>query len=268
MCGRACSSVGRALSSHDRGPRFKSVHAHHSTNSLTSFIHPDTKDGLKNAKLRPQNYNKELKMPSLNHLHALEQLQNTYYELRHGRSVPQENGIILSDPIEAGRRENGLVEVGRQSVKLSVDVAMRDGLVDARTIIKSSPLSRALETAEISQKVLSAGIIVVEPGLRERCFGRYEGKSNKYYQAVWDLDVIDPDHTDMGVESANAVQQRFSKVILETEKEFHGRIVLLVGHGDTLQIGETAFQKLPASIHRSLPPLQNAEIRRMQLGNR
>lgn len=200
-------------------------------------------------------------MGSRNPLDCLNRLRNTYLGMRHGRSQAQELGIILSSVAEGGKPEYSLVKAGREEVQESVEAAMREGILDSRVVIFSSPLSRALETAEIGQKVLKAGTVVVDHRLRERFFGRYDGKSNKYYQAVWDLDVVDPSHTDMGVESANDVQSRFGEVIAEAERDFNKRIILLVGHGDLLQIGETGFFGLPASVHRSLSHLKNAEIR-------
>ena len=67
------------------------------------------------------------------------------------------------------------------------------------------------------------------------------------------------------MESANEVQARFWKVVMDTEKEFHDRLILLVGHGDTLQIGQTAFFDMPSSVHRRIMPLLPAEIRQMRL---
>ena len=70
----------------------------------------------------------------------------------------------------------------------------------------------------------------------------------------------------MRVESASNVQFRFSEVIRDCERAFDGQTVLLASHGDTLQIGQTAFQRISAGEHRSLPHLQTAEIRRLVFG--
>ncbi len=72
---------------------------------------------------------------------------------------------------------------------------------------------------------------------------------------------LNSSHTVGNVESADAVMERTTSLITALENDFKGEIFLLVSHGDALQILQTAFNKKPASVHRSLPHLETAEIR-------
>ena len=55
--------------------------------------------------------------------------------------------------------------------------------------------------------------------------------------------------------------------ITECETSFSGQSLLLVSHGDALQILQTTFQKEDASRHRSQQHLETAEIRRLKLSS-
>ncbi len=190
-------------------------------------------------------------------------LQNSYFTLRHGKSVPNVEGIILSDPVDGISLDYGLVEEGLQQVQSAVIAAVRKGELDENVVIVSSDFSRAKQSAEIARQILSCQPIIFDPRLRERFFGKYERGSNQNYQKVWDLDVHNPDHTEMGVESANAVQRRFWELIMDCERDFSDQKIVLASHGDTLQIGETAFRQISAAQHRAVPHLQTAEIRKL-----
>ena len=49
------------------------------------------------------------------------------------------------------------------------------------------------------------------------------------------------------------------------ESAREGHVVLLVSHGDCLQILQTAFAGVDVSAHRSLPHLETCELRRLEL---
>jgi broad specificity phosphatase PhoE len=62
----------------------------------------------------------------MNHLVNIGQLHNQYFAMRHGKSEPNELGIILSHP-DAGTTGYGLVEEGRQQAKKSGIAAKKKG---------------------------------------------------------------------------------------------------------------------------------------------
>ena len=169
--------------------------------------------------------------------------------------------------------------------------------------IFSSDFTRARETASIFAKSLSSSSqstqipiynndIVLETKLRERYFGTLNGGPDNKYQSVWDIDCNDPDHEEYDVESANSVLERTTRLIcdlddmlssslsttsnssssstLENDHESDGKKkkkkwkVILVAHGDVLQILQTGFLlHEDASKHRSLDHLETATIRKL-----
>jgi len=62
---------------------------------------------------------------------------------------------------------------------------------------------------------------------------------------------------------------RTSGLIIDLENELKGAQqpykVVLVAHGDVLQILQTAFLKKSGSVHRSLDHLETASVREMDL---
>ena len=56
-------------------------------------------------------------------------------------------------------------------------------------------------------------------------------------------------------------------LVAELERRYAGRDILLVSHGDTLQILQAGFLRMDPAAHRRLPPLGVAEIRTLRLGD-
>ena len=112
---------------------------------------------------------------------------------------------------------------------------------------------------------LGAAEVVITEALRERCFGEWEGSPTGNYARVWAADETNPRDTDGNVEPAAAVLERTTALIVDLERRYSGRDMLLVSHGDPLQILQAGFLRIDPSRHRSLPPLETAEIRRLRL---
>ena len=184
--------------------------------------------------------------------------------MRHGQSEANVAGIIVSDP-QIGCNQFGLTALGQQQV---IKSASNTSKLNQDTLIISSDFLRAKNTAETTQKILNTlQPIQYSIALRERFFGELNGKNDSQYQMVWDIDQQNPDHQKFNVESANQVVSRISALIMQLEQQYFdlhknvGQKILLVAHGDVLQLLQTWFQNVPASQHRSLPHLETAEIR-------
>lgn len=191
----------------------------------------------------------------------LSNLKNTYFGLRHGESEANVAGLIVAG--EQARVEYGLTEKGKKQVADAVTQAKEQGLLNNQTIILTSPLKRAYETAVEAANALGVPVenILTEERLRERSFGTFEGQSHDAYkEIIWPADILQKEH-EHGVESTQDVRVRLLELVEELESKYEGENILFVSHGDTLQILETWFENLPSSHHRSLPHLQNAEIR-------
>lgn len=106
--------------------------------------------------------------------------------------------------------------------------------------------------------------LVTSEQLRERNFGELEHTSNENYEKVWKEDELDPNHQEFQVESVSSVATRVQKLIDTLEQDYKGHKVILVSHGDTLQILQAqvfSHGKVAISQHRYLPHLNTCELR-------
>ncbi len=198
----------------------------------------------------------------MNGLASLERCRNRYFVMRHGESEANREGIILSSP-DSGTRLYGLTPHGRRQALESVRSCTQ---LDPELLIYSSDFKRALETARVVHGYIGCRApIRTDPALRERYFGEWERTSNAHYRQVWSSDERDPDHREHGVESANEVMKRVTSLIVRLEGVLRDQTILLVSHGDALQILQTAFCKQTADRHRALEHLNTAEIRELNL---
>jgi broad specificity phosphatase PhoE len=200
----------------------------------------------------------------VNHLSGAASLANRFSVMRHGQSKANVAGIIVSR-IETDRRgDYGLSEVGRRQVL----AAARDCGLPQDTVICSSDFSRARQTAELVRACLGAREVIVAEALRERCFGDWEGTPDTNYGRVWAADAADAGQSADGVEPTASVLDRATRLVADLEWRYSGREILLVSHGDTLQILQAGFLNVDPSGHRQLPHLATGEIRRLRLGEK
>jgi probable phosphoglycerate mutase len=200
----------------------------------------------------------------MNHLQEVTQLSNTYYALRHGRSLANREELIISHP-DDGVPHYGLSNEGREQVARAVEEAREKHALDHSTLIVSSDFARARETAEIAARLLGVPEIITTPQLRERFFGAWDKQHHSNYHHVWSDDFTNPDHKNYGVESTSEVLSRTTALIRDLEDTYSGRNVLLISHGDALQILQTAFERVASSHHRLLAHLETGEIRKLRL---
>ncbi|OQY35265.1 MAG: hypothetical protein B6241_01875 [Spirochaetaceae bacterium 4572_59] len=196
-----------------------------------------------------------------NYLAEPKNLQNRYFVMRHGKSEANEKGIIISH-YSNGLKYYGLTEEGKEQIRESFS---KQSLLDSSTIIISSDFLRARESATIAAAELKTKPPRTTMLLRERYFGRYEEREDLYYKMVWQLDEKDDNNSEFGVESPDAVQERVRMLIRQLEEEYQNEQILLVSHGDTLQITQTWTEGVPAGLHRSLKHLETGEIRELVL---
>ena len=184
-------------------------------------------------------------------------LNNNYLIMRHGFSEGNKAKLIVSDPA-IGCVSFGLTELGRAQVEAS---ALKFKQVGISQIIHSD-FVRAVHTAQIVATCVGCSAIRPDIALRERFFGDYDGLSDQHYSDVWDNDVNNTAANDRSrVESVMKVRARGLELIESLEQSFLGETILLVSHGDLLQILRTAFEGIPANQHRSLAHHETAEIK-------
>lgn len=199
----------------------------------------------------------------LNHLLGLEGLKNTYLILRHGESLANVEGMILSDPVR-GTVGFGLTERGREQVAASVKAL---GKLGPDTLFVYSDFLRAKETAEVACAICGGTLLESCVNLRERFFGDLEGGQAFMYAEVSGRDSKDPFQCHYGVESAATVMGRVTSAIIDLESRFEGRQIVLVGHGDPLKILQMAMMKQNPGMHGFMLKLRNGELRELKLAD-
>jgi broad specificity phosphatase PhoE len=180
--------------------------------------------------------------------------RNRYLLMRHGHSQANAQGLIISTS-QRGLADYGLSPEGESQLEQRVT----DWPWPAPTRILHSDFLRTTETAaRVAQRFDL--VLYPEPRLRERHFGEFEGQPDKRYPEVWALDARDPAHRRFGVESVASVAERMQGVIASLERELSGETILLVSHGDPLQILLTALEDRPLSQHRDREALAPASV--------
>ncbi|MCX6720166.1 MAG: histidine phosphatase family protein [Candidatus Staskawiczbacteria bacterium] len=189
---------------------------------------------------------------------------NRYFIIRHGESEANVANILLSHPKE-GTVSFGLSKKGKRQVKNSISKSKKSRLLDSDVIIYSSDFLRARETAEIAKNLLGVEKINFHKNLRERYFGKFDKTSLDNIKIAWEHDRKNANHKHQGVESPNEVLKRIIALISKLEKKYKDKKILLVSHGDVLQILHTHFLGKPVSHHRQAPHLETAEIRELKI---
>ncbi|MFC0676140.1 histidine phosphatase family protein [Brachybacterium hainanense] len=179
--------------------------------------------------------------------------------LRHGESTANVAGIIVSRPGPRALVEVGLTDRGREQARAAAEAS---GL-GADAILVTSDFARAAETAREFADVLGAAEPIIDRRLRERSFGIFEEGPAAAYAQVWAADAAG-EHPGDGVETTLDVAARALAALADARASAQssgGAPVVLVAHGDVLQILLTVAAGEPARSHRSQPHLGNAELR-------
>ncbi|MNH50388.1 2,3-bisphosphoglycerate-dependent phosphoglycerate mutase [compost metagenome] len=148
---------------------------------------------------------------------------------RHGQNEDNVNGVLN------GHRDLPLTDLGRQQAR-----DLGQGIIDAGLgfdAVYSSPLSRALETAQIVSEAINLPEPVVLPELIERDFGVMTGQKANDIEKLCAPDIIKTDTITyfLNPEGAETFEDLVARghQVLETVRSRHiGGKVLLVCHGD------------------------------------
>ena len=187
--------------------------------------------------------------------------------MRHGQSKANEAGVIVSR-IETDRGGDwGLSELGRRQ---ALAAAERCGL-PADTVICSSDFSRARQTAEIVRAHLGAAEVTIVRGAARAVLRRPGGDPGGELRAGLEADNAGAGTGAPSTRSAaSSPRPPCSTGRPRSSPTWNGgtrgRDILLVSHGDTLQILQAGFLRMDPSSHRRLPHLDTAQIRELRLG--
>ncbi|KAB1207830.1 hypothetical protein CJ030_MR7G024819 [Morella rubra] len=212
-------------------------------------------------------------------------VRNRYWVLRHGMSVSNERGLIVSSMENGRRAEFQLVAEGVKQAKLAGELflkALMENNIPLENVrICYSPFSRTTHTAKVIAsrlnlpfdgpqcKCFAWALLMVElaaargrsldfagqamEDLKERFLGpSLELKSHDEHPEIRALDAIatDPFMGPEGGESIDDVASRVTNAMTAMESEFQGCAVLIVSHGGPLQVLQSilnAVKQHPAS---------------------
>jgi broad specificity phosphatase PhoE len=174
------------------------------------------------------------------------------YLARHGRTAWNAQGRFQ------GQSDVPLDEVGR--AQASALAAALSGKVEA---VLASDLLRARETGQIVADALQVPMLGVDPELRERGYGIFEGLNRDEivarYPEAWASRGHDRNFVPPGGESNVEVLARMQRAIERAAAAVRGRHqhALIVGHGSALRM----FLELLGGEARA--PMANAEVHRI-----
>jgi 2,3-bisphosphoglycerate-dependent phosphoglycerate mutase len=161
-----------------------------------------------------------------------------------------------------GHTDIGLDETGQSQARL-LALAVSDEGVD---VVYTSDLQRALHTAQALAQATKAPLLV-DAGLRERYFGRFEGKTFAEIDRLWPEDAKqwrrrEPLAQPGGSESLSAFSERCVGAAHRLVAQHPGQHVALVAHGGVLDCLYRAATGAELTDHRTWA-LDNATVNRL-----
>lgn len=151
------------------------------------------------------------------------------YIARHGQNEDNANGILN------GHRDLPLTDLGRQQARDLAQGIVQSGI--RFDYIYSSPLSRALETAQIVAREAKLPEPVVLQSLIERDFGAVTGKPAADIEKLCAPDILKTNTTlyflnPEGAETFPELVERAKNMLEDVRARHTNGKALLVGHGD------------------------------------
>ena len=151
------------------------------------------------------------------------------YLARHGQNEDNANGILN------GHRDLPLTEIGmRQAAEVANEIKAAGLSFDA---VLSSPLSRALKTAQIIATINDLPEPKVDDELIERDFGNMTGLEQSRIEELCAPDIIKTDTityflSPEGAETFPDLLKRASALLNKITEDYKDGSILLVTHGD------------------------------------
>ena len=176
--------------------------------------------------------------------------------IRHGETTWNVDARIQ------GHLDVPLNDTGRRQAALLAQ-ALADEPIAA---IYASDLSRAWETAQCLARALEVDV-TSEKGLRERCFGDFEGKTFAEIEVLLPEQAMrwrkrDPEFAPSGGESLLNLRGRVIEAAERLAAEHPGELIALVGHGGVMDVLYREATRLDLQAPRTWA-LGNAAINRL-----
>ncbi len=161
---------------------------------------------------------------------------NKYYIMRHGEAEANVRQICSTAP---ELFENKLTKKGETDVRIAAESLKKAGI----DLIFASPLLRTRMTAEIVSEITGAPVVVDER-LQEYNVGVWNGKNeidfNNSFANQAEKFIKAPE----GGETMSQIRRRMLETMKDLEKQYSGKKILIVSHGDPLWGLEAALNGL------------------------
>lgn len=202
---------------------------------------------------------------ALKELHEKRYFKNNFFLLRHGQADHNVKGLVGPRDEMSGQESKLTAKGIRQVVKAAK--ILKKYHID---VIVASDIYRIRQTAKIVSEEIGKPIMFCEE-LRELNLGSHQTITEKEYHSLFGSEVewftkkIDPaaeNHTDL--------KKRMWSFIQKTNRDYNGKNILVISHGDPLWILESMSKNLSNSeslkYHKKYY-IKNGELRKMSLFN-
>ncbi|MEK7114772.1 MAG: class I tRNA ligase family protein, partial [Patescibacteria group bacterium] len=179
----------------------------------------------------------KLVVGSLEELNKFDYHKNKYWIGRHGESTSNTDGWISGD--KETDKKSELTENGVKQIEEAAKKIQNKGI----DIIYSSPFLRTKQTAAIYKKVLKAEVIY-DKRLAELNGGMFNGKPTEDFVNFFDHPVERFTKRPLNGEHASDVKKRMMNFIKEINRQYVGKNILIISHGDPLWILVSALKGL------------------------
>lgn len=171
---------------------------------------------------------------------------NKIFLVRHGEAENNVANILNSAP---NLNTYHLTEKGKKQIKNLTKILNSPTGEEKIDLIFSSPLLRAKETAEIISKETKVEITFDER-LREVDFGEFNGKTVEEFDKKFPTRESRSKIDGYGIETGEQIRERISDFLADLNKKYSGKNIIIVSHGDPVQIfyGITTGLKLEESL--------------------
>ncbi len=161
---------------------------------------------------------------------------NKYFILRHAEADSNILGINSCWPEKI---EVKLTEKGKKRIEKIIG-QIKNKKID---LIFSSDLRRTKETAEMIAKKLGLAV-KFDKRIREYNLGVFNGEPMEKFSEFIGEEINKFAKTPKNGEDLNDIRQRMMNFVLELERKYKNKNILIVGHGDPLWVLEGAMQGL------------------------
>ncbi len=200
---------------------------------------------------------------SLNDLDKYAFSGNKFFVMRHGEATHNLEETIAAGP-EKGKNKSVLTERGIFDVTSAAKNIKKEKI----DFIIASPYHRIKQTAEIVARVAGIKKIIYDKRIGELNCGIFNGRKIQDHKDFFGGNPLSEfTKAPPSGESLADLKKRMFGFILDINKQYAGKKILIVSHGDPLWILEGAARGMKNEDLMTLDYIQPAEFRKLELHN-